>query len=354
MIRCRWPSRRAGAPGQGDVDPVVGQPRLELARVELGGPRLELRLERLLGLVGALADRPALLLGQLGDPAQDRGQLRFAAEVADPQLLELGGARRRRRSRPRPRPRISDIRSEASHVAFLAMAGDDIRSQAIAAAAATLSDSAPPRAQRDRQPRVAALEHLGREALALGAEAERSAAPVEPPRAARRRGRPGPRRGAGVASIPARAGGWAKIEPMLARTAFGENGSAQPGPSDDDAVDQRVGGADDRADVAGVADPVQVDAGGGRAGCRAPLRQTAIARVPEPSVETAASSSGSTSSPPRPAAGRAEQRAAARAPAARPALEQVLALGHEQPLALAVLALAQLAHQLQLLVLGAR
>ena len=30
---------------------------------------------------------------------------------------------------------------------------------------------------------------------------------------------------------PARAGGRANSEPMLARTAFGENGSAQPGPS---------------------------------------------------------------------------------------------------------------------------
>src|SRR4029077_13170294 len=37
----------------------------------------------------------------------------------------------------------------------------------------------------------------------------------------------------------------------------------------------------------------------------------------------------------------------------QPCLDQVLALGREQPLALAVLALAQLANQFQLLVLGA-
>ena len=80
--------------------------------------------------------------------------------------------------------------------------------------------------------------------------------------------------------------------------------------------------------------------------------QTAIARVPEPSVETSASSSGSTSSPPRPAPAAVEHEARLGA-GGQPGLEQVLALGREQPLALAVLALAQLADQLQLLVLGA-
>ena len=84
---------RRGA-GQGDVDPVLGQPRLELAGVERRGPRLDQRLELLAGLVGAGADLAPFLGGQLGDAAQDRGQLRLAAEVANPQLLQLGGARR--------------------------------------------------------------------------------------------------------------------------------------------------------------------------------------------------------------------------------------------------------------------
>ncbi len=88
------PGRGRGRPGQGDVDPILGEAALELGRVEVGGAGLEQRLERLAGAVGAASDRPPLLLGEARDPAQDRGQLGFAAEVADPQLLELGGAPR--------------------------------------------------------------------------------------------------------------------------------------------------------------------------------------------------------------------------------------------------------------------
>jgi hypothetical protein len=84
------PRRRAR---QGDVDPVLGQLRHQLAGVEGLGPRLQQRLELLAGAVGGAADGAAFLRWQLGDPAQDAGQLGFAAEVANPQLLQLGTAR---------------------------------------------------------------------------------------------------------------------------------------------------------------------------------------------------------------------------------------------------------------------
>ena len=109
------------------------------------------------------------------------------------------------------------------------MARDDIRSQAMAAAAATLSDSAPP----GRSGIVTSASHSAstsagrpsRSAPRQSVAAPSSASSPSPPWAT------SAARGAGVSSTPARARGWAKIEPMLARTAFGEKGSAQPGPS---------------------------------------------------------------------------------------------------------------------------
>jgi hypothetical protein len=80
----------------GHVDAVLGEPAVELRGLELGGALLEQHLERAPHLVGLLAERAALLGRQLADRAQRRGQLRLAAEVAHPQLLELsrrpGGA----------------------------------------------------------------------------------------------------------------------------------------------------------------------------------------------------------------------------------------------------------------------
>ncbi len=78
--------------GQGDVDPVGDEPGLQLGSVELLGARREPLLQRLARLVRGGADLAPLLGGQLGDAAQDPRQLRFATEVADPQLLQLGGA----------------------------------------------------------------------------------------------------------------------------------------------------------------------------------------------------------------------------------------------------------------------
>jgi hypothetical protein len=91
------PRRR---PRQGDVDAIGREPVLQLAGVELLGARLQQRLQLLARLVGSAANLATLLGGQLGDPPQDRHQLRFAAEVANPQLLQLGaGSGRRDRRR---------------------------------------------------------------------------------------------------------------------------------------------------------------------------------------------------------------------------------------------------------------
>ena len=140
------------------------------------------------------------------------------------------------------------------------MASDDIRSAAIAAAAATLSDSAPPARSGIVDLDLAGGEHLGGQALALGAEAERRRARQRLQAVAAVGDQRRPAAPASPRPRPAPAAG-AKIEPMLARTAFGEKGSAQPGPSTTVPSSRACGGADDRADVAGVADAVQVDAG---------------------------------------------------------------------------------------------
>ena len=80
--------RRAG---QRDVDDVGREPLLQLDRLELRAARLHGRLDRPARLVGALADRAALLRRQLADVAQQVRQLGLAAEEAHADLFELGG-----------------------------------------------------------------------------------------------------------------------------------------------------------------------------------------------------------------------------------------------------------------------
>jgi hypothetical protein len=87
-------ARRGGdgrRPGQGDIDAILGEAGVDLGRVELRGATFQQRLQRLPGLVSSLADRPALIVGQISDPTQDPGQLRLAAQITDPQLLQLLG-----------------------------------------------------------------------------------------------------------------------------------------------------------------------------------------------------------------------------------------------------------------------
>ena len=72
---------------QRDVDPVLGQLGVELAGLELVRTGAQQLLQRHPHGVGRLAHRPALLRGQLADPAQRLHEHGLAAEVAHPQLL---------------------------------------------------------------------------------------------------------------------------------------------------------------------------------------------------------------------------------------------------------------------------
>jgi hypothetical protein len=95
------PDRDRRRTGQRDVDGVGGQARVELRARELGAARLERGLERPARLVRGAADRGALVRRQLGDAAQQVGQLGLAPQVGDPRLLELrraGGRRDRGRT----------------------------------------------------------------------------------------------------------------------------------------------------------------------------------------------------------------------------------------------------------------
>ena len=89
--RCRWPTGTGGSPGSVTSTRSSTRRAVQLGRLELRGAPLEQLLQRLAHLVGLLADRAALLGRQLADRAQRLGQLRLAAQVADPQLLQLRG-----------------------------------------------------------------------------------------------------------------------------------------------------------------------------------------------------------------------------------------------------------------------
>ena len=111
----------------------------------------------------------------------------------------------------------------------------------------------------------AASTSLG-QPLALGADQQRhrpraALAPRSRAPAARRRPPRAPpaRRAARAASLT-RASSTSKIAPMLARTALGECGSAQPGPSATEERAERLRAAQHRSDVPGIGDAVQVDA----------------------------------------------------------------------------------------------
>src|SRR3954454_19013035 len=88
------PHRDGRGAGQGDVHGVGGQAGFEAGSLERIEAMLEERLELLAGDVRGLPDGAALLGGKVPDAPQYLSQLRLPAQVADPQLLELGGVRR--------------------------------------------------------------------------------------------------------------------------------------------------------------------------------------------------------------------------------------------------------------------
>ncbi len=77
--------------GQRDVRAVAGEALAQLGGLEVGAARGDQPLERLPGLVGRLADLPALLRIEVRNAAQEVRQLGLATEEPHPQLLELGG-----------------------------------------------------------------------------------------------------------------------------------------------------------------------------------------------------------------------------------------------------------------------
>ena len=262
------------------------------------------RLERLAHLVGALPDRAALLGRQLADRAEHLGQRAPCGRGSAP------AAPRARPARP-PRPiaasaSLPELVEVGTHGSVRHGAAILLPSSysATVAAMATLSESGPPVAQRDARrcgaparaarpgspsrsaPRQTHERRAAVQALDLGERALRRARRARAACRGARRGAPRP-------------GGRAKTEPMLARTALGENGSAQPGPSSTGPsqsawAERRIG-----ADVAGVVHGVQVDHHAARRAPTSAAGYTPITRVPEPSELTVVA--GAAAPRPRPA-----------------------------------------------------
>ena len=95
VIGWMWPTRTGGVPGS--VTSIASEARRTSSSPASSAARrdVERRLQLLARAVRARADRAALLGGQVGDAAQDRGQLGLAAQVADAKLFERGGVGRR-------------------------------------------------------------------------------------------------------------------------------------------------------------------------------------------------------------------------------------------------------------------
>ena len=226
------------------------EPTVELGRAARPCAR-DQPLERLLDLVRLLADRPALLRRQLADRAQRAGQLRLAPEVADPQLLELRG-RRLRADRASPSAR-SCVQVRHGRPSYLRPR----RAPRWPPSPRSATRVRPP--QRDAGALVGVAHDLGRQPCSAPRQstsgvassavdtcasgARREGRAPERPRA--RRGRAGRR--AGEHRSHARPDGFRRERIGAAR------------PEDHGTVAERLGGAEDRADVAGVLDAVQVD-----------------------------------------------------------------------------------------------
>ena len=112
----------------------------------------------------ALPTGPRSLGRQLADAAQDRGQLRLAGRGSGPGPPRRAAASPAAAIAARASSRICSIRSSITSAP--AAASDDIRCRPIAAAAATLSDSAPPRSGIVAR-RIAAVDELGGQPAAL-------------------------------------------------------------------------------------------------------------------------------------------------------------------------------------------
>ena len=77
--------------GDGHVDGLGVQPRVQCAGLQRGLRLLELFLDGGADVVGRLTHDRALFSGQLAHHLEHRGQLALLAEEADAQRIELGG-----------------------------------------------------------------------------------------------------------------------------------------------------------------------------------------------------------------------------------------------------------------------
>ena len=216
---------RRGVPGSVTSTVSAASRASSSAAVERGLARLDRGLERLARLVGGAADGAALLGRELGDAAQQVRQLGLAAEVGDPRLLELGRGRPPRRSPPRPaacRAVICSIMRAPPYLDFVER--DRRRHRGVERL----------RVDRDVGGRVARGEHV---APAAPRARRRPPACTSPCLRTSQSGLPAcapPARPSGPGSSSTevtRTTGTEKIAPIDARTAFGPNGSAVPGPS---------------------------------------------------------------------------------------------------------------------------
>ena len=234
VIRCWWPSGRGGAPG------IVTSIRsaTSLASSSAASRRSAdcsiSASSSLRALLAAPPTGPRSSGGSCDDPAQDLGQLGFAAEVFDPQLLQRGARARQRRSPPSPSTRIFSI---CSSMAAPRHAGDDIRAPPARRAARTRSPRRRRRSVTRRRPAGGSSRSRHRRrgprsgSPSRSAPRQRVAAPASasspsPPWATRAT------RGPGVSSTPATVSRRPGEDRAHARPGRlrSRTGSAQPGP----------------------------------------------------------------------------------------------------------------------------
>ena len=344
---CRWPAGSAGVPGSVTSTTSAASLDSSSSASSSARARVDRRLQRLARLVGALADRTALLGRELADVAQQvrRARLYGRGSARAP----LRARRLRWRRRPPPPPRRAMRRSGrrcswAADPSGELVEGHGRRHGGVQRVGVGDRDVGDVVAGGDDVATAALRARRRRRASARRRPAARAAA-----RLRGRRARP-----AGPGSSPmlrTRATGTENSAPIDARTALWPYGSALPGPSATRDGAERQRGADDRADVAGVADAPQRDAP------RPDRRATSAAG------RRRSRACPSRAGRPRPAraAHRDAVEAAARRRVARgrvPArgvggVEQVLALGHELAQLVAPAPSGELADLLEGFVVGA-
>ena len=292
---CRWPAGSAGVPGSVTSTTSAASCCSSSSASSSAGARVDRRLQRLARLVGALSDRTSLLGRELADVAQQVRELGFTAEEAHAHLFELGGCGGGGDRRLPLGAQCGDPvggahgRRDPSREVVQGDGGRHGGVQRVGVG------------DRDVGDVVAGGDDGGRQAFALGAHDERHVTVDR--QFAQRRALAGDERDLAAGQLGqvahARDG---HGEQRAHRRAHGlvavRVGAA--GAERDAGRAERQRGADDRADVARVADAPQRDAArpDGRATSAAGRRP--IARVPEPSWEISARTCGRTGMPSRP------------------------------------------------------